>query len=149
MKQRRLWTTKQEWGHWSFSTTEIVLIFQIRKPRECCFKKTCWETMVNVQPNEKHRSICSKNSNFIITLFDTVSVSYYHLNMVLNIIYHILIIFCFIGLLLLLTFYNLKKSGLQLKNPNFLNFYQLKISLFISYKLFTLCNGVATGSFCI
>lgn len=56
----------------------------------------------------KNRSICSKTSIFLITLFDTVSV-YYYLNMVLNIIYYILIKFCFI-VLLLLTFYYLKNQ---------------------------------------
>lgn len=95
----------------------------------------------------KNRSICS-NSNFIITLFDTVSVYYYHLNMVLNIIYYILIIFLFYCIIII-DILLLKKSGLQLKKPKLLNFYQLKIMLFISSKLATLCNGVATGSFCI
>lgn len=95
----------------------------------------------------KNRSICSKTSNFLITLFDTVSV-YYYLNMVLSIIYYILIIFLFYCIIIV-DILLLKKSGLQLKKPKLFNFYQLKIILFISYKLATLCNGVATGSFCI
>lgn len=68
--------------------------------------------------------------------------------MVLSIIYYILIIFLFYCIIIV-DILLLKKSGLQLKKPKLFNFYQLKIILFISYKLATLCNGVATGSFCI
>lgn len=67
----------------------------------------------------KNRSICS-NSNFIIPLFDTVSVYYYHLNMVLNIIYYILIIFLFYCIIII-DILLLKKSGLQLKKPKLFN----------------------------
>lgn len=144
MKQRRLWKTKQEWGHWSFSTTEIVLIFQIRKPREGCFKKTCWETMVNVQPNEKQIYLFKQQLHhyiiwysFCLLLSSKYGFKYY--------ILIIILFYCIIIIDILL----LKKSGLQLKKPKLFNFYQLKIILFISYKLATLCNGVATGSFCI